>query len=599
MGYLIFALVLVTQPLLAQEIHFEANLDRTLLGQSDPLRLTLSIVSDESLSHVPAPKISLVDFHVEGPAISTRMEMINFNTTFRRELSYTLFAKRTGKIVIGPASITIGGKVYHTRPVQVEISKGSKSRSVRSNAAGQSGDFRLEDHLFVLARSDRKRAYVGQQITVDYDLFYRFRLHNVGFKDIPTFAGFWIKELFVAQQLQEHREVFNDIPFNVAPLRRVALFPTSAGTHDIDPLVISCEIPAQRTRRGRSINDFFSSDPFFGRTQSTMLQSEALQIEVLPLPEAGRPDEFAGAVGHFQLHAHAQPTHVPVGDPVTLRVEIVGQGNLAAIQTPKIQGAEGVKIYDPKMEEDEQIVSGIYGGKRTFEYILIPEVGGVMEVPPVRFAYFDPFEEKYKLLQSESIFIHSEGEIAAADVESYGLSRKDIEAVGDDIRHIKPDVQNLGGTTSLYASGLFWALQAGLPLAFIALLFYQRHQQRLEGDMAYARRRRARGEADKRLKRAEQWLQAGETTLFYGEIHGAVLAFLADCLNLSATGLTGEACGEKLRQRQVDERSIKALQTWLESCDYARFAPGDFSRTDMEKMRLQAEKLIDDLEKKI
>jgi hypothetical protein len=142
-------------------------------------------------------------------------------------------------------------------------------------------------------------------------------------------------------------------------------------------------------------------------------------------------------------------------------------------------------------------------------------------------------------------------------------------------------------------------LLASLPLAFIALLFYQRHQQRLEGDMAYARRRRARGEAGKRLKRAGELLQAGEATPFYGEIHAAVLTFLADHLNLSAAGLTGEACGEELRKRQVDERSIKALQAWLTRCDYARFAPGNSSRADMEKIRLQAEQLIGDLEKKI
>jgi hypothetical protein len=594
----VFALGFIA-PVTAQEISFEASVDRTRLGQSEPLQLTLSIVSDESLSHVPAPTIVLGDFHVQGPAISTRMEMVNFSTSFTRELTYTLYAKRTGKMRLGPASIEIGGKTYRTRPIEVEIVRGTLRNSAQRSAAAENGEFVLEDHLFVQARSDRKRVYVGQQVTVDFDLFYRFQLHNVGFKEIPTFAGFWIKELFVAQQLQAHREVIEGITFNVAPLRRVALFPTSAGKHVIESMAVSCEIPARRSRRGGLLDDFFSSDPFFGRTQSALLQSEKLEIEVLPLPEVGRPAEFAGAVGHFTMAANAQPTHVKAGDPVTLRVEIEGQGNMAAVKIPDIQGAEWVKIYEPKMEEEEQISNGNYGGRRVFEYILIPETGGMLEIPPVRFAYFDPSAEKYLSLQSAPIFIHSEGELVEDGGESYGLSRKDIEAVGRDIRHIKPDVQELGGDLPIYKSAWFWTLQAGLPLAFLALLLRQRHQRRLQGDVAYARRRRARGEAGKRLKRADELMAAGDAVAYYSEVQRAVLEFLADHLNMAAAGLTVDACEMVLRKRAVDEEVIDALRTWLARCDYARFAQGVGAQSDMGEVRQQAEEIIGALEDKI
>ncbi|MGY8822331.1 MAG: BatD family protein [Candidatus Latescibacterota bacterium] len=596
-AYLIACMLWVVAPVAAQEIRFEASVDRTRLGQSEPLQLTLRIVSDESLSHVPSPNISLGDFHVQGPAISTRMEMINFSTSFTRELGYTLYAKRRGKMRLGPATIEIGGKTYQTRPIEVEITRGSRKNAKRS--AGKDGEFVLEDHLFVQARSDRKRAYVGQQVTVDFDLFYRFQLHNVGFKEIPSFAGFWIKELFVAQQLQADRKVVEGVTFNVAPLRRMALFPTSAGKHAVESMVVSCEIPARRSRRGNLLDDFFASDPFFGRTQSALLQSERLDIEVLPLPDAGRPVEFTGAVGRFDLTAHAQPTHVKAGDPVTLRVAISGQGNMSAVKVPEIQGAEGIKMYEPTLEEEEQISNGNYGGRRIFEFILIPETSGMMEIPPVRFAYFDPVAEKYLLLQSAPIFIHSEGEIVEAGGEAYGLSRKDIEAVGRDIHHIKPDAQELSGAKSLYTNAAFWLLQAGIPLAFFALFFRQRHQQRLEGDVAYARRRRARGEAGKHLKRADELLEAGESTAYYSEVQRAVLAFLADHLNLAAAGLTVDACEVVLRQRSVGEDTIDALRTWLARCDYARFAQGIGAQGDRQEVREQAEKLIAALERKI
>lgn len=591
-------LLLLVVPLGAQEIEFTASVDRNRIGLSEPLQLTLRIVSDENLQHVPAPTLALNGFHVEGPSVSSRIEMVNFSTSFTRELTYRLFAKRQGKMRIGAASLTIAGKTYQTQPISIEVLR-TAPRSGRT-AAGRSGDeFNLDDHLFVQARSDRQRAYVGQQVTLDFDLFYRFQLHNVGFKEIPTFAGFWIKELFVAQQLQAHREVVNGVTFNVAPLRRMALFPTSAGKQVVERMAVSCEIPAGRSQRRSLLDDFFASDPFFGRTQSALLQSEEVEIEVLPLPEDGRPSEFTGAVGRFALSADAQPTHVQAGDPVTLRVEISGVGNMAAVQVPTIQISEGIKLYEPTVEEEEQIANGNYGGRRTFEYILIPETGGVMEIPSVRFAYFDPSAERYITLQSAPIYIRSDGEGAQADGESYGLSRKDIEAVGSDIRHIKPDAGELGHGSTLYASGLFWALQAGLPLAFLGLVFFQRHRERLRGDVAYARRRRARGEAAKRLERADALLEGGDSGAFYGELQRAVLAFLADRLNIAAAGLTADTCEGALQARGIDEDTIDGLRTWLARCDYARFAQGVGGRADMDDARAEAERLITVLEKSL
>ena len=417
----------------AATIQFEASVDRTRASQSEPIRLTLRITSDKQLSQV-TPAFELKDFHVEGPATSTRMEMRNTDITFSRDLTYILYAKRVGTLTIGPMQLEMDGERYETKPITVEIVQGA-SRS----QAGQADD----PPIFVLARADHKRAYVGQQVTVSYDLFYRIQPRNVSFNKLPTFVGFWTEDLFVAQQLESHQEMRGGASYNVAPLRRVALFPTGAGTHAVGTLAVSCDIPQQRSGRGGVLDDFFAGDPFFGRSRSVLLQSEELQIEVLPLPEQGRPAEFTGAVGRFQLSVEAQPTQVAVGDPVTLRVLIEGEGNMASVQPLQVDAATGVKLYDPKVEEEERITNGVYGGRRLFEYILIPEQGGTLNIPPLRFAYFDPHQARYEVLKSAPITIHSEGSAEDEGV-NYGLSRRDIEAVGEDIRYIKPDAEILG-----------------------------------------------------------------------------------------------------------------------------------------------------------
>lgn len=567
----------------AATIEFEASVDRTRTSLGEPIHLTLRIAADEQLGQVTPPALDLKGFHVEGPATSTRMEMNNFtNVSFTHELTYSLYAKRAGTFTIGPIQLEMDGEHYQTKPITVEIVHGT----------GRTSADPAETPIFVLARADHERAYVGQQVTVSYDLFYRIQPHNVSFSKLPTFVGFWTEDIFVAQQLKAHQEVRGGVSFNVAPLRRVALFPTGAGTHAVGSLAISCDIPQQRSRRGSLLDDFF------GRSRSVRLQSEELHIEVLPLPEQGRPAEFTGAVGRFQLSVAAQPTQVAAGDPVTLRVLVEGEGNIAAVQPLQVDAAAGVKLYDPKVEEEARITNGVHGGRRLFEYILIPEQGGILNIPPLRFAYFDPHQARYEVLQSDPIVIHSEGSVEEEGV-SYGLSRRDIEAVGEDIRYIKPDVETLVAPPMLHERYWFWSVQGALPIAFLALLLWQRHQRRLQGDVAYARQRRAKGEAGRRLARADAWLDGGTEAEFYGEVRAAVLEFVADRLNLAAAGLTMEVCAAALAEREVEAETIAALRDLLTRCDFARFAPAGGPPTDRAAARRLAGEVIAGLEKRI
>ena len=579
-------------------IEFTAGVDRNRAGEADPIRLVLSIAADENIPEIPVPELVLDEFHVEGPSLSTRVEMVNFRTTFKRELTYTLYGRRPGNFVIGPARIELGGRIYETEPLEVEIVPGSLRQAPLSGQGEPAAPASIADNLFLRVRSDRGRAYVGQQVTLDYDLCYHFKLRNVGFKQLPTFAGFWVKELFAAQTLEGRRETIRGSQFDVAPLRRVALFPTRAGTHQVEAMVLSCEI--HRRRRQRSVFDSFGLFDGFGQpTQSVTVRSEAVEIEALPLPLNGRPPDFSGAVGRFALDVEAMPTAVPVGDPVTLRVEVSGRGNVNALNFEALEGLPGFEVYEPRVETTESAERGVYGGSRTFEYILIPERGGQLEIPALRLSYFDPHSASYQVAQSTPIQIASHGGETALEGSDYGLSRKTIEEVGRDIRHIKPDLEELEDVEFLYQKKSVWILPALLPLAFAGLLIHQRHQQRLEGDLAYARRRRARGEADKRLRRARQLLGEDRGIEFYAEIQRALLSFLADHLNLAAAGLTRETWAASLEDRGVGETEISEVGEFLDRCDFVRFAPTAPERPEMEKAQQEAAHLIASLGRRI
>jgi hypothetical protein len=583
-------LVALSGPVWAQS-EFHAAVDRARASQSEAIRLTLTLTSTGSLSHVPSPQLDLTEFDVFGPSISTVTNLINGRISFARELVYTLYGRKVGRFRIGPARIELADTTLVTAAIDIEIVR--RGRQVRGNAASGAQQT-MEEVIFVRAVAERDTVYMGQQVVVRFDLCYRFNLRDVGFAEIPTFTGFWVKELFVAQRLAPQREVIDGVLFNVAPLRRVALFPTRDGTHTIEPLAVKCSVPQGRSRG--SLFDALSrlDEPLFGRSQSVMVRSEPLVIEVLPLPDRGRPAGFAGAVGRFSVVAEAQPLQVRVGDPVTLRIEIEGDGNVQSIPEPEM-APDGFEVYSPTVElEEGQSPTGGYAARKKLEYILIPEQRGGWRIPAVSIAYFDPEAGQYRTSSTAPFDILVEpGDPQADSAPVYDLTRREIEQLGRDIRHIKPDATALGAGRPLYRDGLYWVMHGFLPLAYVGLLAYQRHRRRLEGDEAYARRRRARGEASKRLSAARERIDDGDG--FHAALQDAVVVYIADQLNRSAPGLTRDTCRRLLSGRGLSANLVDGIDGLLERCEFGRFAPADSGVAERQALLAEGEELVESL----
>ena len=589
---------LLTDPLQAAEenrqvgARFDATVDRTRASQSQPIRLTLTLASTISLNHVSAPELDLSDFDVFGPSVSTSLKAVNGRTTFSRVLEYTLYGRKVGRYHIGPATMDLGGTKVSTRPIDVDIIR--RDQGGKQGSANKDDEQTIDDVLFVRATVEQDTAFVGQQIVVRFDLCYRFKLRDVGFAEIPTFTGFWVKELFVAQRLAPEREMIDGVAFDVAPLRRVALFPTSAGTHTIEPLAVSCSLPQGRNRSSLSNALSRLTDPIYGRNQNVIVRSEPLTIEALPLPQAGAPADFTGTVGRFVVSAEAQPRSLPVGDPITLRVEVEGDGNVQTIAELALS-IDGFEVYAPTLElEEGQTPTGAYAARKKMEYILIPKEGGRRQIPSVAISYFDPEAAKYKTVSTLPFDIMvdaGEGHLNAP--LTHDMTRREIEQLGRDIRHIKPDGADLGTARPLYGSALYWLFHGLLPVAYAGMLVYQRHSRRLEGDAAYARRRRARGAATERLSTALQFVEEG--TGFHGALQEAVVVFIADQLNRPAPGLTRDVCRQLLAERELPQELVEGLDRLLERCDFGRFAPAGSGVAERKALLAEGEDLVERL----
>lgn len=584
------------------EVTLQASVDRQQVEVGDVVQVTVSVAA-ERLSGLPAPDISVPDgFQLAGStsSTSTSISIVNGAMTTTRTTTYVFSyrAHREGAFELGPARLTHGGKTYASQAVPVEVVKASgrpQTRVAPGQAVSPTQVQELEENLFLQAVPDKRVAYVGEQVGMTYTLFTRYNLQNVHYGNVPTFTGFWTETLFDAQRLEMRREVVDGREFNAARLKHLALFPTTAGTHTLEQLAVVCDIPASPRSRG-----LFDLDPFGAfdafRSRQVTVRSADVAIEVRPLPP-GAPAGFQGVVGRFDIRAEATSGEVKAGDPVAVKVAISGTGNMRSVGEPIRPHAPAFRFYDPRAEVETHKQNDLLGGRKIFEYVVIPQKAGLLTLPPFRMVYFDPYRERYETVETASIALRVlPGEQMPAPL----VSRDEVRVLGEDIRHIKPDREWLAHQDALlYARGGFWALHLAPLFGVVGAYFYRRHQERLQSDVAYARRRRARSEARKRLSEANRLRASDDAAAFHAEIHRALAQFLADRLNCSAAGLTSDLVAVALIQRGLAEEIAKQVRSIFAQCDQARFAPVQATRAQMDQLYAQAEGLIDDLDRRI
>ena len=555
------------------ELEFTLAVDRGSVTASQPIQLTLRLSDVSPLRDLAAPTIDLGDFIVHGPSVMDMESHDKSGARYTRELRYTLYAKNPGRFVLGPARLRAEGEVLTTDQVEVHVRGKAAGRTGKSG--GGAGERGLDDDIFVRAEADRDTAYVGEQVNVRFDLCYRYRLRGPRLSEVPEYTGFWVKELLSASRLDPHREVIDGLPFQVAPLRHVALFPTASGHQVIEPLGLTCSL---------------LEDPIFGRGRTLMFRSEPLSIFVRPLPERGRPRGFAGAVGEFDISAEASPRELRAGDPVTLRVSITGTGNVQSIPEPVLD-PPGFEVYEPRRKVEEgRSADGRYVAARNLEYILIPEGGGRLQIPALSVTFFDPAAHRYRTASTAPIEIRSRGSRAGSEAGGgYDLTRREIERLGSDIRHIKPDVDRLGAAPALYRSPWYWLAHALLPLGYVALVARHRHRRRLEKDTGYARRRRSGGALSGRLREARR--RAVEGDGFHAALQEAVVTFIADQADLPAPGLTPDRCRRELEDRGLGPDLVDRVAAVLERCEFGRYSPADSDRAAREELLAEVEEV--------
>lgn len=537
---------------------------------------------------------SLADFEPEyiRAQASSNPSMLVINGKFTTQVSesytllYYLIYGEVGPVTIPPVTVTVGGRQYTTTPLRVNVVK-----------PGTTDKIRME------IKASKEKCYVGEPVLCTVELFIKpnteigqvafdipvFRNDNFRIED-PDVSGKSVKQINLGGGINAYYEMIEDKRAGVYIMRfSKVVTPQKEGEYKFDSARCSAQIGVG------SSGSIFRQATY----KQFLISSDGFDIEVLPVPEQGKPAGFYGLIGKYDIETFAEPTDVYAGDPITFSI-VIGGDYLPGLKWPELENNKAM-LDNFTMPSEKAAPKMDSLGRIVFTQTIRPNNDEVTEIPAVELCYFDSDSGKYVVVSSKPITIKvspsttlTEADLVGADYEPVN---KQIEAIkkGISANYEKPDclrnehITLLGAMVSpVYL--LLWLLPFGAFVfsgAFKAVT-YSTPQMQLK-----RKSKKASSEAISQIRKL-----GGSSNEDRSERLAACMkVYIGDKFNKTAGSLTGADCYELICEYSNDEGLAKEFQEVIESCESARYgmASGDINDDTISK----AIGLIKDIDKKV
>jgi hypothetical protein len=553
------------------QVTFEAKVSKQKLGVNERLRIDFEMNQDGDNFNPPDFSSFTV---VGGPNQSVSNSWINGVRSFKKTYSYFLAPKSRGTFTIAQATINIGGETYKTVPIKIEVTAAVDIPKDPNNP-----DYIASENIHLVAEISKTNPYLNEAITVVYKLYVseNVAVDNYNEIDSPRFNDFWSQNIDTQGQKVQNG-MYNGENYRFLVLRKTVLYPQKTGKLDIEPLTLDIALRVPTNRR-----DIFGS-LLMTRVNKTVSAGNKT-IDVKPLPEAGKPLDFTGAVGDFTFDVTPSKQQLDASESLQLKVAVRGNGNLKLFKLPKVSLPSSLEVYEP--EHNENVKTNLSGmqGDISDSYTIVPQYKGKYPIPSITFSYFDLKTETYKQLTSNEIIIDVlEGPVNNASPSTTSNVKQPVVVNNNQFAYIKTDTEFVSKHTSpFFKTNLFWSLLL-LPFLAIPLAIVIRNKKATRDADVYGNRiRKADKLAKKYLGDAKKSL--GQKEAFYIALEKALHNYLKAKLHIETNELSKDKINDLLIEKQVEPLVIKDFVSILESCELARYTPIDIvtMQEDYEK----------------
>ncbi len=569
--YAISIFMFLTQVIISQ--NFEVSVSQNKVGLHETFEISFTL--DGSGKNFSPPPFS--NFQIlRGPSKSSSTSIVNGSMSQELTYTYVLKPKKVGVFTILPASIKSKGKTIGTKPITVQVQKQSAPK--KPNTPYDIASRKV--HLNVTA--NKSTCYVGEPIVLTYTLYFNLNVGSLS-PNSMKYTNFWANELEVNSETI--KRVYKGQNYNSAIIKQVALTPQESGSQSIDPLSINLVVSVPTGRR-----DFFNM--MTSQNIDYTVVANDLRINVLDLPKDGRPTNFSGAIGDFNLSVSLDKDSININESATFSVKIKGKGNLNLINSPKLNFDTQLEVFEPKNSDNIKInQTGVQGYKKE-DYLIVPRYRGVYTIQPVNFNFFNPKTKQYVVLNSVEKKIKVGGVQKGED--SYTLqsvNKEQVDLLNEDIKFIKTTYSSSFLKNNFSTSWVFVVL---VIIAFIILIIAILGKKQVVNVFDFFRKSISQ-EISQKLHSLNALLKAKQYQQFQSSLLSVLFAYISKRFGIRRGDLSIESIKIALTDCHISDDLISEyieLVEYLERCKYSPHQ-GDKINKDLYVRAVELIKKID------
>lgn len=553
--------------MLAQERLEITGPEPSTLRLGDSAQVELQVLDPAGqLRELQVPRIDGLSIRANGPMRQMSTSIVNGRRTQQTSITWQLELQptREGTFVVPPFPVWTGTREQLTRELRIEAKK----------------DLLAAELGWLSVRVEPQRVYVHEPIRVHVEFGVQQGLKLVQevadryrYYDVEVTAP-WLTEFPGGETIEQapptrnpqivicNRKLFQ-VAFDPDHERdgkrwqhfrmELAFLPTQAGTVQLSAPSLRYHV----IRRAGSNDPFqLGSRPL---TSNYVVDGQAASVEVLPIPDVGRPSPYYGAVGRFSIEAALDRDTVKVGGTVKLTLTVRGRGNAEFLRLPpldELPGFHKLGQTDAKRDADRVVV--------TYDLTPLPSAIDVHEIPAIPWNYFDttPGSERFVSVSTSALPIvvqplpPGEGLAPLPTAE-----RKAVTPGVDDVF----DLPSLDGPPVLAVAIPSWVgwLAAFGPWLVAGLGWLGlRRLARVRADVVGSRARAA-------AKACERALLAGSEPL------DALADYLGARLGVSGAAMISADLAEQLQSVGLPAEEATAVAAAIESGTAARYGGGE------------------------
>ncbi len=581
----------------------EISPSQIALDQAAELRVAAGDGSQPALPHVDG-------LHFRRTGQSTEMTDINGAMSQHTWVLYQVVADRPGSYNIPVGGHTLALKVGPAGSASAPTAFGSRAAlpsapELSARQGGQQGSLAL---LRVVLPS--KKLFIGQSVPVTFKAYFRagteVTLSGVPSLGIPAFTINHMED-----KPRQSVESIGGVPYRVATWtgQASAAMPGHFATQ-ASLLVVARYREASQRPAADPFSGMLDDDDAFSASPSAMMRSFMKQsafggafgdvfgqvheremtlrapvqaVEVSAPPSKGQPADYNGAVGRFDVRASLAPSSGAMFAPMTLKIEVTGQGNLDRVSTPGLASSANWKTYPPSAKLTPE-------GTKIFEQAVVPQASGRLELPSLSFSFFDPVRNQYVTRSTSPILADVAVVQAGTPAPTANLPKLFPSIAEGPTVGLRPNQVDEGRFVATllppYRRSWFWPVVAA-PWLGLGMVFAR---PRARGTSERMHRRALRETVAQYRTAMKRAAAAGDAIRFHEAAGAALRHRLGELWKLAPDEITSAEAAA--RMGQDDEPIVAALR----SAERLRYGGAEEDPSSLATLQETIERRLDQLE---